>query len=300
MTLLPHTLTPPAPFAGLAARLGGYWSLIKDLQTGLLLVTAWAGYATGCCRNFSAPGLLPVLASLFLAISGSTVLNMVLDRDLDARMRRTASRPLPSGRIAVREALLLGAVLTVGGVAWALSLYGPFGAVVLGGVLLDVGLYTALLKRRTPFSVLIGGLAGGMPVLAGRVAAVGQVDLVGILLALAVLAWIPTHIMTLGIKHAADYRAAGVPVFPNLYGLRVTRLIIAGSSVLAVALVLLSGKLVGVQAGVTTGLLWLGVALAGLVWLGVFRPGDRLNFVLYKAASLYMLVAMVLLIAGGL
>lgn len=283
----------------LAGRLVAYWSLIKDLQTGLLLVTALAGYATGCCRNFAAPGVLAVLGSLFLAISGSTVLNMVLDRDIDAAMARTASRPLPAGRIILAEALVLGAVLTAGGVAWALALYPPFGAVVLAGVLLDVGLYTAVLKRRTAFSVLFGGLAGGMPVLAGRTAAIGQVDAVGILLALAVLAWIPTHIMTLGIKYAGDYRAAGVPVFPNVYGLRATRLIIAGSCAIAVGLVLMAAWLAGVHGPLLAALQWTGAALVGLVMVSVLWPSDRRNFLLYKGASLYMLASMILLIAGG-
>lgn len=295
-----RALARPSTLANITDRLGAYWSLIKDLQTGLLMMTALAGYATGCCRNFAAPGVLAVLGSLFLAISGSTVLNMVFDRDIDALMARTAARPLPAGRISALEALLLGAGLTLAGVAWAFSLYGPFGAVVLGGVLLDVGLYTALLKRRTAFSVLFGGLAGGMPILAGRVAAVGQIDLIGIILALAVLAWIPTHIMTLGIKHAAGYRAAGVPIFPNVYGPAATRLVIAGSCILAVVFVLLGGWLVGVQAPALSALTGLGAALVCLVVLGVVWPGERLNFVLYKSASLYMLLSMVLLIAGGL
>jgi protoheme IX farnesyltransferase len=299
MALLQRTVGRPLSLALLGARLAAYWSLIKDLQTGLLLVTALAGYATGCCRNFAAPGALAVLASLFLAISGSTVLNMALDRDIDARMARTAKRPLPSGRISLAEALLLGCALTVSGVGWALSLYLPFGLVVLAGVLLDVVLYTAVLKRRTAFSVLLGGLAGGMPVLAGRVAAVGELDLIGGLLALAVLAWIPTHIMTLGMKYAEDYRRAGVPVFPNVFGVRVTRLVIAASSALAVGLVLAAGRLVAVRPAMLAGLAWTGGLLACLVLFGVLRPSQRLNFVTYKSASVYMLAAMVLLIAGA-
>ncbi len=296
-------LDRPAPRTALlplaAARLAAYWALIKDLQTGLLLFTAAAGYATGCCRNLQAPGILPMLGSLFLAVSGSTVLNMLLDRDIDARMVRTRGRPLPMGRVVPGEALLLGASLVAAGVGWAFGLDVLFGRVVLAGVLLDVLVYTVLLKRRTPFSVIIGGLAGGMPVLAGRAAAAGEIDTVGVLLALAVLAWIPTHIMTLGIKYGDDYRRAGVPVFPNVYGERVTRAVIAVTSVIAVGLALLAGLLVGASGGLLRGLGGAGLLLAGLVLLAAVRPGRQLNFVLYKGASLYMLASMILLIAGG-
>lgn len=299
MTLLQRSAPRSTAIGLFAARFAAYWALIKDLQTGLLLLTAMAGYATGCCRNLDAPAILPVLGSLFLAVGGSTVLNMVLDRDIDALMPRTAGRPLPAGRVGAAEALVLGVVLTLGGVGSAFVLDGLFGWVVLAGVLLDVVVYTALLKRHTPFSVIIGGLAGGMPVLAGRVAAWGEIDRVGILLGLAVLAWIPTHIMTLSIKVSADYRSAGVPVFPNVYGERVTRRLIAGSSVVAVTLILLAGWLAGLSRTWLEGLAVSGALLVAVVLVGTVRPGPRLNFALYKGASLYMLAAMVLLIAGG-
>jgi len=299
MAFLDRPASTTAPLASVGARLAAYWSLIKDLQTGLLLLTATAGYATGCCRNLQAPGILPVLGSLFLAVSGSTVLNMHLDRDIDARMVRTCRRPLPAGRVTPAEARFLGGALVSGGVGWAFGLNILFGWIVLAGVLLDVLVYTIMLKRRTAFSVIIGGLAGGMPVLAGRAAAVGQIDAVGVLLALAVLAWIPVHIMTLAIKYGEDYRRAGVPVFPNVYGEHITRAVIAGASVIAVLLVLLAGWLAGLTGVLLQQLGAAGLALTGLVLLGVVRPARRLNFVLYKGASLYMLASMVLLIGGG-
>ena len=84
-------------------------------------------------------------------------------------------------------------------------------------------MYTVWLKRRTPYSIIIGGLAGGMPVLAGRVLATGQIDLVGVMLALGVLLWIPTHIMTFAMRHFDDYQAAHVPTFPAPYGFHATR-----------------------------------------------------------------------------
>ncbi len=213
-----------------------YWPLIKSLQTGLLLATGVAGYFSAHSSNGTWLIVVGMIGSLFLAISGSTVLNMAYDRDIDAVMRRTCWRPLPKGLVSVREAVILGGALSVIGVGWALALAPLYGAIVFAGLFFDAVIYTAWLKRRTPYAILIGGLAGGMPVLAGRALATGQVDLVGVMLALGVLFWIPTHIMTFSMRHFTDYQAAQIPTFPGAYGFYVTRVVIAASS-LAAALI---------------------------------------------------------------
>lgn len=301
-----RTLTLPSPkgrgenHSGVFAILRDYFSLLKSLQTGLLLATAAAGYVSGCCLSFRGGSLLGLLGSLFLATGGSTVLNMYFDRDIDARMARTAKRPLPAGRVNAPEALALGLLLTLGGLTWAAALDGAYALVVLAGVLLDVVVYTLLLKRRTPYSILIGGIAGGMPALAGRVLAVGRIDAVGLLLALGVLLWIPTHILTFSIKYRADYSRAGVPVFPERYGVRATRLVIAASGVLAVSALYAAGALIGLSTAQQGGLGLLGGLLSILALLGLLRPRPALNFALYKGASIYMLAAMLVLIAGGM
>ena len=235
-----------------------------------------------------------MIGSLFLAISGSTVLNMAYDRDIDSVMKRTCWRPLPSGQVSVREAVLLGSILSALGVGWALALAPLYGAVVFAGLFFDVVVYTAWLKRRTPYAILIGGLAGGMPVLAGRVLAIGYIDAVGVMLALGVLLWIPTHIMTFSMRHFDDYRAAGIPTFPAAYGFYATRVVIAISS-LAAALVMAGvAATIGVQTGVMLLLGLLGFGLLALAILGVAHPSPRTSFALFKYASVYMLGAMVI------
>lgn len=282
-----------------AGRVRKYSVMLKSLQTGLLLVTAIAGYVSGCCLNITAGSLAALLGSLFLAVGGSTVLNMAYDRDIDAQMARTARRPLPSGEITPAEAWSLGGLLTSAGLIWSVAIDIRYAGVVLAGVLLDVVVYTMLLKRRTAYAILIGGLAGGMPVLAGRVLAVGRVDLIGLLLALGVLLWIPTHILTFSIKHKADYFRAGVPTFPSVYGEKVTRRIIAISTLLTAATLLLAAWLIGLSNGLLALLLVGSLLLAGFVCVGLARPSARLNYGLYKGASVYMLVAMLMLIVGG-
>ncbi len=285
---------------GLIHSLRNYWLLIKDLQTGLLLVTAAAGYFSGCCLNLEAGSLGALLGSLFLAVSGSTVLNMAIDRDIDACMTRTCQRPLPAGLIASWKAWLLGALLTAGGMIWAISLGWLYAGVVAAGVVLDVLVYTVWLKRRTPFSILFGGISGGMPILAGRVLATGKIDPIGLLLAFAILLWIPTHIMTFNIKYQKDYAAAGIPTFPSTYGVPTTRVLIALSTLLTVAALLLAGFWLQISLPVLITLAGLGILMMLLVAASIIIRTRMLNFVLYKGASIFMLLSMILLILGGI
>jgi protoheme IX farnesyltransferase len=276
-----------------------YWQLVKSLQTGLLLVTGVAGYVSGRPVSPTWTAVLALLSSLFLIVGGSTVLNMVIDRDIDARMQRTAHRPLPAGTITTREGVALGLGMSLVGTFWAVRLSPLYGVIVFAGLVVDVLVYTLWLKRRTAWSIVWGGIAGGMPVLAGRVLATGRVDVTGLLLALAVLLWIPTHMLTFGIKYAEDYATAGVPVFANRYGVRVTRWIIGVSTFGAVIVMLWCVYRIGVNPS----LLWAARGLGGLLMaftiVTVLHTTLRLNYILYKLASLYMLTSMFLLIAGA-
>ncbi len=284
--------------ASLWARLRAYWTLIKSLQTGLLLITGLAGFMSARCPMASWQTLLSVLGSLFLAISASTILNMVCDRDIDAQMKRTARRPLPAGLVGPDEALLIGLLMAWLGVGWAFLLAPLYGLIVFAGLFFDVVVYTIWLKRRTPWSIVWGGISGGMPILAGRALGTGQIDATGILLALAVLFWIPTHIMTFGIKHAGDYRQAGVPVFANTVGERATRRIIAFSTVAAVAVMVGAAWLIDLHTGCLHASLVLGALLVGLTAASVVFPSPKLNFGVFKFASVYMLGSMGMIILG--
>jgi protoheme IX farnesyltransferase len=224
---------------------------------------------------------------------------MVYDRDIDARMKRTATRPLPSGRICPRQALWIGLAFSAVGVGWALALSRLYGAVVFAGLFFDVVVYTMWLKRRTPWSIVWGGISGGMPALAGRVLGAGEIDAVGLLLALGVLFWIPTHIMTFSMRYAADYQAAGIPTFPSAYGFRTTRFIIAAASLLAAAAMGAAAVGIGMDWGYLRLLVVLSAGLLALAVYSLARPSERLNLSLFKYASLYMLNAMLLIFIEG-
>jgi protoheme IX farnesyltransferase len=277
-----------------------YWPLIKSLQTGLLLFTGLAGFVSARCPYIDANYVLGLLGSLFLSISGSTVLNMVYDRDIDAKMERTCLRPLPAGTVSPSEALYLGLGMSILGIAWAVAIDVLYGAVVFAGLFFDVVFYTMLLKRRTAWSVVWGGIAGGMPVLAGRVLAVGMIDWVGIALAFAVLFWIPTHILTFSIRYKEDYTHAGIPTFPSRYGVKMTQRIIAFSSILASVAMGISAIGIGLTWGYLRVLIVLSTGLLLFAVSSMIRPSTRMNFGLFKYASFFMLGSMLIFAAQGL
>jgi protoheme IX farnesyltransferase len=280
----------------LTAKLREYGPLVKSPQTGLLVATGLAGYMSARCPVFNLATMAGLLVSLAASISGSTILNMWWDRDIDARMGRTQKRPLAAGKIDPSEALRLGLALSVIGVGTAASMNALFGLIIFAGLFFDVVVYTLWLKRRTCWSIVWGGIAGAMPILAGRALGVGALDWVGGLLALSILFWIPTHILTFSMRYFDDYQAAGVPTFASTYGFGVTRAAIAISSLLAALAMGLSAWGIGMAWGFLRLLAVLSLGLLVLAFAILFRPSERVNFGLFKYASVYMLAAMILLV----
>jgi protoheme IX farnesyltransferase len=171
-----------------------------------------------------------------------------------------------------------------------------YGLIIFAGLFFDVVVYTIWLKRRTCWSILWGGISGGMPILAGRALGMGGLDWIGIVLALGILFWIPTHILTLNLRYFDDYKAAGVPTFASTYGFGMTRLTIAVSSILAALAMGLAGWGIGMAWGF---LRLLGVLSGGLLVLAavtLYKPSERINFGLFKYASVYMLAAMLMVV----
>jgi protoheme IX farnesyltransferase len=218
------------------------------------------------------------------------------DRDIDAKMERTKARPLASGKIKPKEALWVGMIISTLGVGLALIIDTGFGIIIFAGLFFDVVVYTIWLKRRTCLSIIWGGISGGMPILAGRYLGVGAVDWVGIVLSLGILLWIPTHILTFNIRYAKDYLNAGIPTVVSVYGTRVNHAMIAVSSILAAIAMGMAAWGIGMTWGC---LRLLSVLSIGLVLLAVFmilRPSERINFGLFKYASVYMLSSMLLMV----
>ena len=134
-----------------------------------------------------------------------------------------------------------------------------------------------------------------MPILAGRLLGTGHLDRVGILLAFAVVFWIPTHILTFAMRNYQDYQSIGIPSFASVYGFKLTRTIIAISSLVAALSIATAGIMIGIQMGFLRVLAVMSAGLLILTFSSIIHPSDRINFGLFKYASVYMLTAMVLL-----
>ena len=185
---------------------------------------------TGLCGMLAAPETInPVLgfvAILCIAVGAGAAgaLNQWYEADLDAKMRRTAARPLPAGRMDRQSALHFGVGLSVFSVLlMGLAVNVLAAAILAGSILFYVLIYTVWLKRRTPQNIVIGGAAGAFPPLIGWAAATGDVALLPVLLFALIFLWTPPHFWALALFVKSDYANAGVPMLPVVSGERVTR-----------------------------------------------------------------------------
>jgi heme o synthase len=205
------------------------WQVVADLASltkpriiELLLVTTVPAMLVAAGGW---PGTRLLVATLVggAAVSGSAhATNMVLDRDIDAAMRRTAHRPLPSGRISPGAALVFAAVLLVGGTATLLAFSGWLAAALtVGAWAWYVGVYTVWLKRRSVQNIVIGGAAGAAPPMIGWAAVTGEVAAPAWILFALVTLWTPTHFWALAVGTGQDYARANVPMLPIVRGPKV-------------------------------------------------------------------------------
>ena len=192
-----------------------YVSLTKPRIIELLLVTT---FPVMFLAQRGVPPVWLIVATLIggtLAAASANVLNCVLDRDIDAQMARTANRPLVTGTVSVRNAVIFGFVLGVASVLWLGLVVNWLSAVLaLGAILLYVVFYTMLLKRRTSQNIVWGGVAGCMPVLIGWSAVTNSMSWAAVILFLVVFFWTPPHYWPLSMRFREDYANAGVPMLP--------------------------------------------------------------------------------------
>jgi protoheme IX farnesyltransferase len=218
------------------AGFGDYFELLKPRVMRLVVFTAFVGLV---CAPVPVHPVIGFAAIVCIAVGAGAAgaLNMWLDWEIDAVMRRTASRPIPSGRVERDDALAIG--LTLSG--FSVVMLALFTNLVAGGLLaftifFYAVVYSVWLKRRTPQNIVIGGAAGALPPMIGWAAATGGVSVESFLMFLLIFLWTPPHFWALALFRNEDYARAGVPMLPVAAGERVTRNhIFAYSLILAVA-----------------------------------------------------------------
>ncbi len=278
-------------------RPAAYLDLIKYKQTALLVYTGAMGYIAS--QQFNWLTLILFIVATTLIVSGTTIFNMVYERDIDAKMSRTKRRPIPSGFISSIEALTVASFLLGMGLIVAGQINPLTAAVLFTGFFLYVFIYTLLLKRKTKLSVIPGGIGGAMPALAGRTAATGSLDIVGILFLVFVSTWVPLHFLTIAILYQDDYRKAGIPMWPVVEGVLPTVRIIALSSVGTAGVGALLGIVLSIHWGFLIALLLPSTYIMVLSLKNLVKPTSERNWTLFKLASVYMLYAYIVFVAGS-
>jgi protoheme IX farnesyltransferase len=255
------------------ATVGDFFALLKPRVMSLVIFTGLAGIVV-------APGgVNPVVAftallCIAVGAGASGALNMAYERDIDGKMSRTATRPIPMGKIAYGDALGFGWTLAIGSVTIMGLFVNPAAAALLAfSIAFYVGIYTLWLKRRTAQNIVIGGLAGALPPAIGWAAVTGGLTVAPLVLVLITFLWTPPHFWALALYRSDDYARAGVPMMPVVQGKTSTR-----RQILAYALAVAPVGLLPGAVGLAGPLYMAVAALFGgwLVWdaVAVWRETD--------------------------
>lgn len=281
-----------------------FFALMKPRVMSLVVFTAFVGLmiAPGTVHPF-----LGAVSILCIAIGGgaSGALNMWYEADIDAKMSRTAKRPIPSGRVTKEEALTFALVLAAFSVLTLGTLVNWLSAALLAFTIFFYAVvYTMWLKRTTPQNIVIGGAAGAVPPMIGWACVTGTVSLESIVLFLIIFLWTPPHFWALALFKLKDYGKAEVPMMPNVAGVRSTKRQIVLYAV-ATAIVGVLPYLMGF-ASPAYGLIATGLGL-GFVWnaVRVYRMADDDTMMkpaisLFKFSLLYLFAVFATLLVDGM
>ena len=204
--------------------LGNYLALTKPRLLPLVLFSGLPALVMAAGGWPSADVVAVILLGIALAAGAANALNSYLERDRDARMERTRTRPLPAGALRPLNALVFGLVLALGGTALLWRFAGPVAALVaLAGILFYVFVYTLWLKPRTPVGVIVGGVSGAVAPLIADAAVHGSIGAAGWTLFAMIFVWQPPHFWAISLYRRREYEAAGFPILASRIGGDATR-----------------------------------------------------------------------------
>ncbi len=241
-----------------------YLILTKARITGLVLVTTTVGFVLASSQSVDLGRLVVLLVGVALATGGSAALNQYLEHEIDARMRRTESRPLPAGRMTLSRGLAVGVVLSVVGVIWLVVRINPLtGLLALASSLLYLTVYTPL-KTRTPLNTLVGAVPGAIPPVMGWTAVTGRIDVAAWALFGILYLWQFPHFLAIAWMYRDDYARARLPMLPVVDPDGGS----TGRQVVLYSLALLPVSLIPTVLGLAGSVYFFGALVAGLVFLG--------------------------------
>ena len=197
------------------AKIRDYFALTKPEVNLLILITTSAGYYLGERGSFHLLGLVNTLLGTLLVASGTATLNQWMERVWDGRMRRTARRPLPAGRVRPTEALVFGILLSIAGALFLYVFVTPLSSLLAASTLLSYLLIYTPLKRRTPLCTLLGAVPGAMPVLIGWAGARNGLSRQAMLLFAVLFLWQFPHFLAIALMYREDYERAGYRMLPR-------------------------------------------------------------------------------------
>ena len=283
---------------------GDYLALLKPRVMSLVVFTAFVGMVTAQAPVNPVIAVFSILA-IAVGAGASGALNMWYDADIDAVMSRTASRPVPSGRVAPGEALAFGLVLSALSVMTLGLVANWLAASLLAFTIFFYAVvYTMWLKRWTPQNIVIGGAAGAFPPMIGWAAVTGDVSHYGVVQFLIIFLWTPPHFWALALFKSGDYQRAGVPMMPNVAGEASTKRQIFAYSI-PVAFVAVVPTLIG-AASLAYGLFAaaLGAAFVWYAWkvlrMDEADRGMRPAKMLFAYSVFYLFAIFAALLADGI
>ncbi len=282
------------------AGVGDYIELMKPRVMSLVVFTALVGLVVAPGHVHPVIGLVALLC-ITVGAGAAGALNMWYDADIDARMARTAARPIPRGRITPGEAAGFGFTLAAFAVVTLGLLVNVLAAALLAfTIFFYVAIYTVWLKRSTPHNIVIGGAAGALPPMIGWAAATGSLAVEPVLLFLIIFFWTPPHFWALSLYRCEDYARAGIPMLPVVAGEDETR-----RQILRYALILaplgVAPWLLG-YAGPAYGAAALpigGVLIALALRVRNERDGHRASKQLFGFSILYLFLLFAMLLIDG-
>ncbi len=270
-----------------------YYQLTKPRIIPLLLITTAAGMWLASDGRVDPLLLLVTLVGGTLAAASAQTLNCIYDRDIDYDMMRTRHRPIPSGKVQSRDALLFAIALA----SLSFTLLAVFANLLsallaMSGIVFYMLIYTHLLKRHTAQNIVIGGAAGAIPALVGWAAVTGELSWAAWLLFAIIFLWTPPHFWALALMIRDDYAKVGIPMMPVVAGEESTTRQIWYYSLLVVPATLLLIYPLG-ESGVVYGVvaLLLGSVFLQKAWQLLHKPTDKqLARSMFKYSILYMML----------